>query len=86
MDIGGLGEKLVALLVDKKLIQDVADLFYLNRDQLINLDRMADKSADNFLKAIWASKNPPYDKFLFHWDSPGRREHVQNTVTLLYTP
>ena len=65
MDIGGLGEKLVGLLVENKLIRDMADLFYLQREQIVNLERMADKSADNLLSGIQNAKNPPYDKFLF---------------------
>ncbi|MDZ7260919.1 MAG: NAD-dependent DNA ligase LigA, partial [candidate division KSB1 bacterium] len=57
MDIDGLGDKLVDQLVDKGLVKDVADLYFLTKDQLANLERMADKSAQNILDAIEASKD-----------------------------
>ncbi|MDQ5986949.1 MAG: DNA ligase [Syntrophus sp. SKADARSKE-3] len=65
LDIDGLGEKLVSQLVDQRLVQDIADIFFLNRDQLANLDRMADKSADNLIAALQAAKHPPLDRFIF---------------------
>jgi DNA ligase (NAD+) len=57
MDIDGLGEKLVEQLVDEGLISHFADLFTLTYEDLINLDRMGDKSANNVLAAIEASKD-----------------------------
>jgi DNA ligase (NAD+) len=65
MDIEGLGEKLVAQLVEKALIQDPADIFYLTEDNLTSLDRMADKSAANLTAAIERSKNPALEKLIF---------------------
>jgi DNA ligase (NAD+) len=65
LDIDGLGEKLVSQLVDQGLIRDMADLFFLNRDQLANLDRMADKSADNLITALQEAKHPSLDRFIF---------------------
>ena len=56
MDIDGLGEKIVDQLVDRSIVKDVADLYTLNADQLANLDRMAEKSAQNLLDEINASK------------------------------
>ena len=57
MDIEGLGEKLVEQLVDRGLVQDVADLYSLTKDQLAGLERMAGKSAQNLLNALERSKN-----------------------------
>jgi DNA ligase (NAD+) len=57
MDIEGLGEKLVDQLVDRGLVQDVADLYSLTKPQLIELERMADKSAQKLLDALGRSKN-----------------------------
>ena len=57
MDVDGLGEKLVEQLVDKGAIKDVSDLYYLTRDDLARLERMADKSAGNVMDAISGSKN-----------------------------
>ncbi|MFB1083182.1 NAD-dependent DNA ligase LigA [Jeotgalibacillus sp. JSM ZJ347] len=65
MNIDGLGEKVIAQLYRSKLIQDVADLYRLTKEQLIGLDRMGEKSADNLLKAIEASKNNSMEKLLF---------------------
>ena len=65
MDIDGLGDKLVDLLVDQELIYSVADLYELQLDRLINLDRIAQKSAENLLNAIETSKQTTLAKFLF---------------------
>lgn len=56
LDIDGLGEKLVAQLVDLGLVEDVADLYALTEERLVDLDRMGKKSALNLLAAIEASK------------------------------
>ena len=65
MDIDGLGDKLVDLLVDQGLIYSVADLFELQTEQLVGLERMAQKSAQNLLNSIAASKQTSLPKFLF---------------------
>jgi DNA ligase (NAD+) len=56
MDIDGLGEKIVDQLVDRGIVKDVSDLYTLTVDQLANLDRMAEKSAQNLIDEIDASK------------------------------
>jgi DNA ligase (NAD+) len=65
MDIDGLGVKLIDQLVDKGLIKDVADVYYINKQKLIELERMADKSAQNIIDAIEKSKTKPLSKFLY---------------------
>jgi DNA ligase (NAD+) len=65
MDIDGLGDKLVEQLVDKGLVQTVADLYALTREQFVGLERMGEKSADNLLKAIARSKDTTLGRFLF---------------------
>jgi DNA ligase (NAD+) len=62
LDIDGLGEKIIVQLVDKGLIDDFADLFTLTRDQLLTLDRMGPKSADNLLTAIDTAKSKPLNR------------------------
>jgi DNA ligase (NAD+) len=57
MDIEGLGEKLIDQLVERGLVRDVADLYSLTKEQLAELARMADKSAQNLLDALERSKN-----------------------------
>ena len=65
MNIDGLGEKLVEQLFQKKLIQNVADLYELKLEQLAALDRMAEKSAFNLLEALNKSKKTQLDKFIY---------------------
>jgi DNA ligase (NAD+) len=65
MDIEGLGVKLTDQLVEKGLIKDVADIYYINKQKLIELERMADKSAQNIIDAIEKSKTKPLSKFLY---------------------
>ncbi len=65
MDIEGLGTKLTDQLVDKGLVKDVADIYYLQKEQLVDLERMADKSAQNIIDAIEKSKTKPLSKFLY---------------------
>ncbi|NMH67428.1 NAD-dependent DNA ligase LigA [Bacillus sp. RO3] len=65
MNIDGLGEKVISQLFREKLIEDVADLYGLERHQLLQLERMGEKSADNLLEAIQASKQNSLEKLLF---------------------
>lgn len=65
MNIDGLGEKVISQLFREKLIEDVADLYRLEREQLLQLERMGEKSADNLLDAIQASKDNSLEKLLF---------------------
>ncbi|MGD8176704.1 NAD-dependent DNA ligase LigA [Marinimicrobium sp. ARAG 43.8] len=65
LDIDGLGDKLVEQLVDRDLIHAVADLYTLTRDQLVSLERMGEKSADNLLAALEASKQTTLAKFVY---------------------
>jgi DNA ligase (NAD+) len=65
MDIDGLGVNLINQLVDKSLVKDVADIYYLKKEELIALERMADKSAQNMIDAIEKSKIKPLSKFLY---------------------
>lgn len=65
LDIDGFGEKLVDQLVEKKLIQTVDDIFKLTYDDLVNLERMADKSAQNILSAIGDAKQTTFARFIY---------------------
>jgi DNA ligase (NAD+) len=64
LDIEGLGDKLVAQLVEKGLVKELDDLFSLTREQLSGLDRMADKSAQNVLDAIQKARETTLDRFI----------------------
>ncbi len=65
MDIEGLGEKNVNLLVDEGLINNIADLYRLSVDDLLPLERFAKKSAENLVNAIEQSKSQTLGRFLF---------------------
>jgi DNA ligase (NAD+) len=65
LNIDGLGSETIELLYSKELIKNVSDLYVLNFDQLINLERMAEKSANNLLKSIENSKLIPFERVLF---------------------
>jgi DNA ligase (NAD+) len=64
MDIETLGEKVAALLVGKGLVQDVGDLYFLKKEDLLGLEGFAEKRADNLLAAIAASKTRPLSRLL----------------------
>lgn len=65
LDINGVGEKLVAQLVDSNLVHSVADLYELSIEQLLTLDRMGKKSAEKIVTAIGHSKEQPWSRVLF---------------------
>ena len=65
MNIDGLGDKIVDQLVDKGLIKDVADLYALKEDEVAALERMAEKSAQNLLEEIEASKKNSLARLIY---------------------
>ena len=65
MNIDGLGEKIVEQLLKNKIIQDIADIYYIKKEQLIELERFADKSASNIIDAIEKSKDATLEKFIY---------------------
>lgn len=65
LNIDGLGEETIELLFAKGLIKDIADLYLLKKDQLLNLERFAEKSADNAIKSIEESKAIPFPRVLY---------------------
>ena len=81
MDIDGLGSETVSQLVDEGLINRIEDLYQLKAEELIVLDRMAQKSVENLLEGVSKSKNQPFAKVLF---GIGIR-HVGQTVAKTLT-
>ncbi|MBR5496214.1 MAG: NAD-dependent DNA ligase LigA [Oscillospiraceae bacterium] len=65
MNIDGIGEVTIAQLIGQGLIKDAADLYFINKEQLVNLERMGDKSADNFINSLESSKKNDASKFVF---------------------
>jgi len=77
MDIDGFGSETIERLLDKNIIKNFDDIYKIELSQLLDLDRMAQKSAENLINAINDSKKQPFDKVLF---SLGIR-HVGETVS-----
>ena len=65
MDIDGLGGETVALLFSAGLVTNYADLYELKKEQIIPLERMAEKSADNLIQGIEKSKSIPFERVLY---------------------
>src|SRR5260370_8514708 len=65
MDINGLGDKIVDQLVDKGMVKDIADLYTLKLDDVANLERMGEKSAQNLLDQIAASKKHTLARLIY---------------------
>lgn len=65
LDIDGLGEKNVAALIDAKLVHDIADIYTLTREQVMDLERFAEVSAEKLVSAIAQVKKPPLPRFIF---------------------
>ena len=80
MDIEGLGEKLVDQLVEQGLVKTPADLYALDAEQLGELERMGEKSADNLVAALEKSKQTTFARFLF---ALGIREVGETTAQAL---
>ena len=75
MDIEGIGDALANELVDKGLVKDAADIYFLKKEDLLKLERTADRSADNILAAIKSSRSKDLAKLIFGLGLPnvGRR-------------
>ncbi len=80
MDIEGLGEAVVEVLVNEKLIKNVADIYFLKAEQILALERFAEKSANNLIEAIEKSKENDLSKLLFAF---GIRHIGQKAAKLL---
>lgn len=81
LDIDGFGTKLVDRLVEQKLVRKVSDIFHLKRETLLSLDRMGEKSVENLLAALAASKSIPLAKLLFALGIIGVGEHAAEIFT-----
>jgi len=80
MEIDGLGDKLVDQLLEKGLIRDAADLYFLKKHELVDLERMGEKSAENLLRAIDRSRSRPLHRVVF---ALGIREIGEHTASIL---
>jgi len=80
MDIDGLGPKLVHQLLEKGLVKDPADPYYLSHEQLAGLERMAEKSAHNIIDALEKSKDRPLDRIVFALGIRHVGDHVASVL------
>ena len=65
MDIDGLGVETIELLVKENLISDISDLYLLRKEQVLPLERIAERSADNLIRGIESSKKIPFERLLY---------------------
>jgi len=85
MDIEGLGPAIIDQLVEKGLIKDISDLYFLKRDDLISLERMAEKSADNLLVAIEKSKKKYLANLIYGLGIRYVGVHTSEVITRYYS-
>jgi len=85
MDIEGLGDKIISQMLDEMIINDPADLYYLTKEQLAGLERMADKSAENLLAALERSKSPALEKFIYALGIRHVGEHISRILARQYS-
>ncbi len=85
MDIEGLGPAIIDQLVEKGLIKDFSDLYFLKREDLISLERMAEKSADNLLDAIEKSKKKSLAHLIYGLGIRYVGVHTSEVITRYYS-
>ncbi|MBC7081050.1 MAG: NAD-dependent DNA ligase LigA [Thermoplasmatales archaeon] len=76
MDIEGLGGKTVELLVDRGIIKRVSDIYKIKKEDLLNLPRFGDKSAENLIEGIEKSKEKDLARFIYALGIPNVGEHM----------
>ena len=85
MDIEGLGDKTVDQLVERGLVKDIGDLYGLTKEDVLKLDRLADKSASNLIAAIERSKQTTLPRFLYALGIRHVGEHVAEVLARQYS-
>ena len=81
MDIEGLGNTLIEMLVNKKIIQNITNIYTLRYHDIIHLERMGDKSCQNLIKAIEESKSKPLAKVIYALAIPHIGERTAETIS-----
>jgi DNA ligase (NAD+) len=85
MDIDGLGDKILAQLIERGMVKEAADLYDLDFEKLIQLDKIAEKSANNLLNAIEKSKKTTFSRFIYALGIRHVGEHVAEVLAEHYT-
>lgn len=81
LDVDGMGPQMITQLVDRGIVGSLADLFKLDRDTLIGLERLGPKSADNLLSALDKAKVVSLGRFLFALGIPGIGAHLADVLS-----
>ena len=84
MDIDGLGNKIILLLINNNLIQNVSDIFNIQKKDIENLDRMGEKSASNLIASIEKSKNTSMARFIHALGIRNVGEHLSKVLENVY--
>jgi DNA ligase (NAD+) len=84
MNIDGLGEKTVEQLVKRSMVSDIADLYALEKEDLLKLEGFAEKSAKNLHKSIQSTKNPQLDRFIYALGIRHVGQHVARVIANEY--
>ena len=84
MDIDGLGHKIILLLINNNLVNNVSDIFNLNKKQIADLDRMGDKSAYNLITSIEKSKNTTMARFIHALGIRNIGEHLSKILDNIF--
>ncbi len=84
MDIEGLGGKTVDLLVDEKIVERMSDIYRLKKEDLVDLERWADKSAENLVEAIENSKKKNLSRFIYALGIPEVGQHTAQLIADKY--
>jgi DNA ligase (NAD+) len=84
LDIEGLGDKTAKDMVDKEMVKDMADLYQLSVDDLLQLDGFAQKSATQLYEAIQSTKNPRLDRFLYALGIRHVGQHIARVLSQEY--
>jgi DNA ligase (NAD+) len=85
MDIDGLGPAIVERLLNNKIIKDAADIYYVKKDQVLGLENFKEKSANNLLSSIQASKSMPLSRLLFALGIRFVGSHIADVLAANYT-
>ncbi|MBW1803767.1 MAG: NAD-dependent DNA ligase LigA, partial [Deltaproteobacteria bacterium] len=80
MNIDGIGHKFLEQIVDKGIIEDPADLYFLDKEDLMKMERMGDKLAENMLKAIDGSRGPSLKQLIYALGIRNVGEHLANVL------
>jgi DNA ligase (NAD+) len=76
----GVGPKIIAQLTERGMVHDPADMYFLTRDDLLKLERMGDKLAENILAAIASTKHPPLSRLIYGLGIRHAGEHVAEVL------